>query len=279
MSAAATSKQVIGRAAARASSLAERAAPEFVLLLQEAYREGNDVPPAVPAGSPLPRPIVERPPGGIRRDIGSVAERAGLHLVLCALDAEQQRRHDGCAGGSRHGDSFDAAARGSPGDRAAVRTPAARGAGGDGRRRTPAPARRGGCAWRPSRSIPRSRSRAAVRLRRGSARRRRCVEALTMAEADATTPTMVLGGDFNTWLGTARNRPSTSCAVRSGHSAPPEDGFDADGQHLARSARRARRTRLTSSSGRVPLCDSARTACPIASASDHYPLLTSSIIQ
>jgi endonuclease/exonuclease/phosphatase family metal-dependent hydrolase len=52
----------------------------FVLLLQEAYREGSDVPAQFPAGSPLPRPIVERPPSGIRRDIRAVAERAGLHL-------------------------------------------------------------------------------------------------------------------------------------------------------------------------------------------------------
>jgi endonuclease/exonuclease/phosphatase family metal-dependent hydrolase len=56
------------------------AAPEFVLLLQEAYREGSDVPSRFPAGSPLPRAIVERPPGGIRRDIRVVAARAGLHL-------------------------------------------------------------------------------------------------------------------------------------------------------------------------------------------------------
>jgi len=56
------------------------AAPEFVLLLQEAHREGSDVPSRFPAGSPLPRPIVERPPGGIRRDIRVIAARAGLHL-------------------------------------------------------------------------------------------------------------------------------------------------------------------------------------------------------
>jgi endonuclease/exonuclease/phosphatase family metal-dependent hydrolase len=56
------------------------AAPEFVSLLQEAYREGSDVPLRFPAGSPLPRPIVERPPDGIRRDIRVAVARAGLHL-------------------------------------------------------------------------------------------------------------------------------------------------------------------------------------------------------
>jgi endonuclease/exonuclease/phosphatase family metal-dependent hydrolase len=53
---------------------------DFVLLLQEAYREGGDVPAQFPAGSPLPRPIIERPPGGIRLDIRSIAGHLGLHL-------------------------------------------------------------------------------------------------------------------------------------------------------------------------------------------------------
>jgi endonuclease/exonuclease/phosphatase family metal-dependent hydrolase len=60
--------------------LTGRAAPQFVLLLQEAYREGEDVPAQLPAGAPLPRAIIERPPDGVRRDVRSIAARAGLHL-------------------------------------------------------------------------------------------------------------------------------------------------------------------------------------------------------
>ena len=58
-----------------------RSVPHFVLLLQEAHREGSDVPADVPAGSPVPRPIVERPPNGERRDIRSVARSERLHVL------------------------------------------------------------------------------------------------------------------------------------------------------------------------------------------------------
>ena len=58
-----------------------RAVAHFVLLLQEAHREGTDVPAAVPAGSPVPDSIVERPPHSVRRDIRSVARSERLHVV------------------------------------------------------------------------------------------------------------------------------------------------------------------------------------------------------
>jgi len=58
-----------------------RAVTHFVLLLQEAYREGSNVPADVPAGSPMPRPIVERPPNGVRRDIRSLARSERLHVL------------------------------------------------------------------------------------------------------------------------------------------------------------------------------------------------------
>jgi endonuclease/exonuclease/phosphatase family metal-dependent hydrolase len=57
-----------------------RAVPHFILLLQEVHREGDDVPLQVAAGSPVPRAIVEVPPSGARRDIGAVAGRESLHL-------------------------------------------------------------------------------------------------------------------------------------------------------------------------------------------------------
>jgi len=58
-----------------------RAVTHFVLLLQEAHREGSDVPAEVPTGSPVPRPIVARPPKTARRDIRSVARSERLHVL------------------------------------------------------------------------------------------------------------------------------------------------------------------------------------------------------
>jgi endonuclease/exonuclease/phosphatase family metal-dependent hydrolase len=57
-----------------------RPTPHFVLLLQEAYREGSDL-PHVSAGSPVPRAIVEHPPAGVRRDIRSLARSERLHVL------------------------------------------------------------------------------------------------------------------------------------------------------------------------------------------------------
>jgi endonuclease/exonuclease/phosphatase family metal-dependent hydrolase len=59
---------------------AGRPVRHFVLLLQEAHREGDDVPSHIDSSSAVPRPITETPPGGVRRDVASVAARAGLHL-------------------------------------------------------------------------------------------------------------------------------------------------------------------------------------------------------
>jgi endonuclease/exonuclease/phosphatase family metal-dependent hydrolase len=53
----------------------------FVLLLQEVYRRGIEVPRVVPVGAPVPRPIFERPPGGTRRDIRDAARALDLAFV------------------------------------------------------------------------------------------------------------------------------------------------------------------------------------------------------
>jgi endonuclease/exonuclease/phosphatase family metal-dependent hydrolase len=50
----------------------------FVILVQEAYRAGPEVPPDQTAGG-LTAPIHVRPPTGERMDIGQVARRAGLY--------------------------------------------------------------------------------------------------------------------------------------------------------------------------------------------------------
>jgi endonuclease/exonuclease/phosphatase family metal-dependent hydrolase len=53
---------------------------DFVLLLQEVFREGSEVPKEIPAGLPMPRSIVTQPPTGARRDIRQLARQAGLHV-------------------------------------------------------------------------------------------------------------------------------------------------------------------------------------------------------
>jgi endonuclease/exonuclease/phosphatase family metal-dependent hydrolase len=55
--------------------------PSFVLLLQEAYRHGVDVPARPPAGSQGPVAILEAPPGGTRRSVVEIAHARGLALA------------------------------------------------------------------------------------------------------------------------------------------------------------------------------------------------------
>ncbi len=52
----------------------------FVLLLQEAYRSGSDL-PAVVAGEGVPRRIAPTPPEGERRDVVATARELGLSLL------------------------------------------------------------------------------------------------------------------------------------------------------------------------------------------------------
>jgi hypothetical protein len=54
-------------------------APHYVLLLQEAYRAGGDVPPG-PPGVGVPRRIAPKVAGRVREDIVTIARRRGLAL-------------------------------------------------------------------------------------------------------------------------------------------------------------------------------------------------------
>jgi endonuclease/exonuclease/phosphatase family metal-dependent hydrolase len=58
-----------------------QAAGQFALLLQEAYRAGPDVPTAVPPAAAAPRAIVEHLPDGSRSDIAEIARRLSLHVL------------------------------------------------------------------------------------------------------------------------------------------------------------------------------------------------------
>lgn len=182
----------------------------FVLLLQEAYREGSDVPTQFPADSPLPRPIVERPPSGVRRDIRSIAERAGLHLFYAPAMRNTTERP---AAPEDRGTAIlstlplaDLQVIELPFERQRRVAVATSVAG-----RTTA-----GAAWQLR--LVNVQIDTSLALTRGGpiAARRRQAEALvealggvdltksaplTEGSNETTTVPMVLGGDFNTWLG------------------------------------------------------------------------------
>jgi endonuclease/exonuclease/phosphatase family metal-dependent hydrolase len=171
----------------------------FVLLLQEAYREGSDIPARFPADSPLPRPIFEQPPSGIRRDIRSIAERAGLHLFYAPA---MRNTTDRPAAPEDRGTAilstlplahlqvielpFERQRRVAVATSVAGQTSA-------------------GVAWQLRLvNVQIDTSLAFTRGGPIAARRRQAealVEALSRGSDAPTTLPMVLGGDFNTWLG------------------------------------------------------------------------------
>jgi endonuclease/exonuclease/phosphatase family metal-dependent hydrolase len=166
----------------------------FVLLLQEAYREGSDVPTRFPAGSPLPRPIIERPPSGVRRDIGSIAERAGLHLFYAP--AMRNSGTDAPAGPEDRGTAILSTLP--LAELHVIELPFER------QRRvalatTVAGETSAGVAWQIR--LANVQIDTSLAFTRGGpiAARRRQAEALVEALGESLP--MVLGGDFNTWLG------------------------------------------------------------------------------
>jgi endonuclease/exonuclease/phosphatase family metal-dependent hydrolase len=65
----------------RSGGITGRPEPHFVLMVQEAYREGGTIPGVVPRGARKARVLVKEPEDDRRRDIVSVAESHGLSLV------------------------------------------------------------------------------------------------------------------------------------------------------------------------------------------------------
>jgi endonuclease/exonuclease/phosphatase family metal-dependent hydrolase len=237
------------------------AAPAFVLLLQEAYREGHDVPSQVPAGSPVPRPIIERPPGGIRRDIRVVAARAGLHLFYAP--AMRNSRAGAPAAPEDRGTAIlstlplaDLQVIELPFERQRRVALAASVAG-----RTSASA-----AWQLR--VANVQIDTTLALTRGGpmAARRRQAEALVDALTERSAPRMVLGGDFNTWLGS--KEPAVE-VMRRAFPDTPRTGDVATwrgplGAHAA----------LDHVFVRGPFRDVATRRLAGRFGSDHYPLLT-----
>ena len=168
---------------------------QFVLLLQEAHRQGRDVPVNLPADAPVPHAIIEHAPDGTRRDIKAVAERMGLHLFYAPA------MRNGAIAPEDRGTAILSTLPLS--DLQAIELPFER-----QRRVALAATIEGttpsGAAWRLR--LADVQIDTSLALTRGgpfAARKRQAealVEALTMGGSDTTLPTVV-GGDFNTWLG------------------------------------------------------------------------------
>ena len=194
-----------------------KAAPEFVLLLQEAYREGSDVPAELPAGSPVPRPIVERPPAGARRDIQSIADRTGLYLFYAPAMRNSADRP------ARPEDRGTAILSSLPlADLQVIELPFER------QRRvtvaaTLAGQTSGGVSWHLR--VASVQLDTSLALTRGGpiAARRRQGEALleALGGTKASGLPIVLGGDFNTWLG--NKEPALDVMRRAFPDTPPEE--------------------------------------------------------
>jgi endonuclease/exonuclease/phosphatase family metal-dependent hydrolase len=183
------------------------AVSDFVLLLQEAYREGADVPAQFPVGSPLPRPIVERPPSGIRLDIRSIAARLGLHLFY----APAMRNNSVQRLASPEDRGLAILSTLPLGDPQVIELPFER------QRRIAMSAMlsgrtSSGLGWRLRAANVQIDTSLAVTRGGPIAARRRQAEALIEAlaaeggadqlpAAPDTTTSIVLGGDFNTWFG------------------------------------------------------------------------------
>ena len=200
---------------------------EFVLLLQEAYREGSDIPARLPADSPLPRPIIQRPPSGIRRDIRTIAERAGLHLFYAP--AMRNNSTDKPAPSEDRGTAILSTLP--LADLQVIELPFER------QRRvalaaTVAGQTRAGVAWQLR--LANVQLDTALALTRGGpiAARRRQAEALVEAldgrpdlmgsgpRTERSSRPMVLGGDFNTWLG--NKEPAVEVMLRAFPDTPRE---------------------------------------------------------
>jgi endonuclease/exonuclease/phosphatase family metal-dependent hydrolase len=194
------------------------AAPEFVLLLQEAYRDGSDVPSELPARSQLPRPIIERPPGGTRRDVREIAARSGLHLFYAPA-----MRNNRAGTPSAPEDRGTAILSTLPlADLQVIELPFER------QRRVALAASVTGttttaAAWQLR--LANVQIDTALALTRGGpiAARRRQAEALLEAlsrpdlirpgaRTERSAPRMILGGDFNTWLG--QREPAVEVMLR-----------------------------------------------------------------
>jgi endonuclease/exonuclease/phosphatase family metal-dependent hydrolase len=245
-----------------------RPVADFVLLLQEAFRAGDDVPADVGVQAAVPHPIVVRPPNGAeRRDIRTVARRLGVHVFYAP--SMRNSRDASPAPVSPREDRGSAILSTLPlADLQVIELPFER-------------QRRVALAATVSSSSARSGSwrlrvadvhfDTALSLTRGgpfAARRRQAealVEALDARSAGSPVPTIV-GGDFNTWLGPAE--PAIDVMRRAFSDTPDQPAIATwEGPALARAVLDYVFVR-----GRFETLTTRRLAERFGS--DHYPLLT-----
>jgi endonuclease/exonuclease/phosphatase family metal-dependent hydrolase len=241
-----------------------RPVEQFALLLQEAYREGPDVPVDVPPAAVAPRAIVEQLPDGSRRDVAETARRLSLHVLY----APTMRN-----GRSREEDRGTAILSTLP-----LTNPEAIELPFEHQRRVAVAATVSGRAspggvW--ALRLVDVQEDTALALTRGGplAARQRQTEALLDA-LDGRPPlgretpgsAMILGGDFNTWLGS--REPAIRLLRRAFPGTPPEPaGATWHGPLGARATLDHVFVR-----GAVQVASTRRLASRFGS--DHYPLLT-----
>jgi endonuclease/exonuclease/phosphatase family metal-dependent hydrolase len=180
----------------RAGTLsAGRPAQHFVLLLQEVFRSGSDVPGFVAPDAPVPHRIAERTPSGSRDDIVASANRLGLSLyyVPSMRNGRLPARED-------RGNAILSTLPLS--DLEAIELPL------EGQRRVAVGATVGGVTrtgapWRLRVSSAHFDARLGARrlwwLMAPAARARQAQSLLSTLPSDIP---IIVGGDFNTWLGT-----------------------------------------------------------------------------
>jgi endonuclease/exonuclease/phosphatase family metal-dependent hydrolase len=245
---------------------AGRPTSDFVLLLQEAHREGGGVPTSLLVDAPSPRPIIEQPPDGVRRDVRSIAGRAGLHVFYAPAMRNSPR------GSSVPEDRGLAILSTAPlTDLQVIELPFER-----QRRIAVAATLEGrssaGMVWRLR--VANVQIDTSLALTRGGpiAARKRQAEALVEA-LDAPgpakgelAPPMILGGDFNTWLGA--KEPTVDLLLRAFPNTPRmEDRMTWRGPLGAHA-------RLDHLFVRGRFQSVAATRLAQRFGSDHYPLLT-----
>jgi endonuclease/exonuclease/phosphatase family metal-dependent hydrolase len=236
---------------------------DFVLLLQEAHREGLDVPARVPGGAALPDPIVERLPGGGRRDVRTDARAAGLHLFYAP--GMRNSAADAIVPEDRGTAILSTLALA---DLQAIELPFER----QRRVALAATVTSETAAGRPWQlRLANVQIDTALALTRGgpfAARKRQAegvVEALSGLTSIARQP-MVLGGDFNTWLG---DREPALEVLRAAFPDTPDGRYGSTwrgplGAHAS----------LDYVFVRGPVRSVATRRLPDRYGSDHYPLLT-----
>ena len=167
-----------------------------VFLIQEAYREGPEVPTKLDGSASFASLIRSLRPDGSREEMESIARRLGLHAYYVP---SMRNGGPGCfCRRSRQRHPLHAAARRSRRDRAAVRAPAARRRCRDRGGRRQRPGRHGGSAWCRRISTTWSARDGCGSPAASSAGPARPAASFRRSQDERS---LVLGGDLNTWFG------------------------------------------------------------------------------